>query len=803
MTVFTNINQTQTTDTDIDVEKIANVDLSNLSDTGENHFANKSLSNIDSVAKAQFLNTQMITNCLISASSGLVTVSGNVFTIPGGLIFLIPDGTNPTTAMLKTIKIVTSVSETFTETSSNTGNRKLFYKNDNTIVSYNESEVHYNNELKLWQLTESGVTTQLKGFCLANYYWDGTTVSNFAPVQPAQIDMSSDTYADVDFQNITDSAKNIGHWSSNVTNCITEIPEIIHTEFDSVAGTITLKAGSEIYYPDSDSGSVKKLVLDHDLVSPIISAESGNSAIQVRNLYLMNVSTNPSIGYTNPMYFTANNVAPDSCKAYNLCYDYHAHKIYQANSTGSAWSVADYSFPFMQVEYQYGKIVRRLEIYNAIIPFGSYSYSIPGVTISIPNGSTPILTQTFGDDDVQNDNYTRVRPIFFDKDAGLDGYGDVTKIITKLNDITQSSTELCYDSDYNRWYYHSATSHNWSAKNMMIYAYVEYSMLNSNFRWNGTPYIRSIRLNGPYKTTDISSFVDNYSAQRLSGIYTLDSPTEEKLKLQSRQITNSVTPSEILYDNYIDSIDTDGNLIGRIFTSKDTNGNNYQYLQAWNGSTNYTLGISSGGSVVVSGIAVRILTNLSNETRQYSLTDNGTGAEACLQGYISHIDPQHNNPTVTRILAANGISSHDYAYFDVGIDNNKKFFYILHNLSSSNYEWALTNSILAHNGCFRTTTASSSGAGAGNLLGGYIRFAGSNLMIMYGEGVYTSGQFVNYPIAFQSSQHVVLVNHCGTLPTSVTTAVHNNDKQTTGFYIYHNGGTDHPKLNLSWIAFGY
>lgn len=187
MTIFTNISQTNSGGSDIDVEKIANTDLSNLTAVGETHFANKSLSNIDAVGQAKFLNKQMITNCLISATSGLVTASGNTLTVPSGLIFLIPNGVDATTSMIKNIETITSVTTTFTESSSQYGTRVLFYNSDNTLTSYLQSEIEYDNVLKYWKANGSKIVAKN----LATYYWDGSDISSFIPEQVATIEMSS------------------------------------------------------------------------------------------------------------------------------------------------------------------------------------------------------------------------------------------------------------------------------------------------------------------------------------------------------------------------------------------------------------------------------------------------------------------------------------------------------------------------------------------------------------------------------------------------------------------------------------
>jgi hypothetical protein len=54
--------------------------------------------------------------------------------------------------------------------------------------------------------------------------------------------------ANQDLSNLTSQGQNIANWSTNVTNCITEIPQDIKLELNN--GTLTLKAGSKVYVPN-------------------------------------------------------------------------------------------------------------------------------------------------------------------------------------------------------------------------------------------------------------------------------------------------------------------------------------------------------------------------------------------------------------------------------------------------------------------------------------------------------------------------------------------------------------------------
>ncbi len=65
-----------------------------------------------------------------------------------------------------------------------------------------------------------------------------------------------------DFTNLTEESKNISNWSSNVTNCITEIPQDIKLELND--GILTLKAGSKVYVPNG-VGVFDEIIVPNDL----------------------------------------------------------------------------------------------------------------------------------------------------------------------------------------------------------------------------------------------------------------------------------------------------------------------------------------------------------------------------------------------------------------------------------------------------------------------------------------------------------------------------------------------------------
>lgn len=95
----------------------ANTDLSNLSETGEKHFLNKT----------------QITNCILEAPNNYLTVSGNIITVKAGLKYLSANGRN-TDGTLKNIETVLSENASVTLSTSATSDRYLLGNSAGNIV---------------------------------------------------------------------------------------------------------------------------------------------------------------------------------------------------------------------------------------------------------------------------------------------------------------------------------------------------------------------------------------------------------------------------------------------------------------------------------------------------------------------------------------------------------------------------------------------------------------------------------------------------------------------------------------------
>ena len=184
--------------------------------------------------------------------------------------------------------------------------------------------------------------------------------------------------ADRDLSNLTGTGKNIWNWSSNVSNCITCIPQDIKLELSS--GVLTLKAGSKLYIPNGFEQDGTTPHFDSVTISADIQNEShsGTKTVMIsydpaRNQMFAGVSIDSWLsGTTNPttgngyFYNTQTNII-----------DYHG---------GSTYEGATYAFPLAIARVDSGYVSYLDNVFNGFGYVGSTIFALPGIKTLLPNG---------------------------------------------------------------------------------------------------------------------------------------------------------------------------------------------------------------------------------------------------------------------------------------------------------------------------------------------------------------------------------------------------------------------------------
>ena len=194
------------------------------------------------------------------------------------------------------------------------------------------------------------------------WVWDGDT--------SAWVDTNTIDFANKNLSNLTDTGANIANWSSNVSNCITNIPQDINISL--VNGVLTIKAGTKAYKPDGSS-----FTLTSDIVVPIgsgtntpyfIFADPNNTATRVQISTCYSGSTAPTFSGTALWLDTENKIIK-----------------YSADS-GATWSNTANSLPIAIATPGATEWTSLDQVFNGFGYMGSTVFVLPGVKYLAPNG---------------------------------------------------------------------------------------------------------------------------------------------------------------------------------------------------------------------------------------------------------------------------------------------------------------------------------------------------------------------------------------------------------------------------------
>ena len=242
------------------------------------------------------------------------------------------------------------------------------------------------------------------------------------------VGMSLGKLATTSLDNLNITGKNVANWSSNVSNCITKIPQDIKLEINS-SGKAVLKAGSKVIRPngfetDGTTPKYDEIILDADLTFAFGSTQTGQ--------YMLCIDS-----ATGPGWAAASAAASGTSTSSTTSFYYRTNdnKIYyQNNSSGSAWS-----FPIALVTLASG-VGSIDQVFNGFGFIGSIVYALPGIKGQAPNGRNT--------DGSLNNNEISISNVITDQAGSYNAY-----LIVSNNAIYfYGDTVTTYRYDENRLY---------------------------------------------------------------------------------------------------------------------------------------------------------------------------------------------------------------------------------------------------------------------------------------------------------------------------------------------------------------
>lgn len=167
----------------------------------------------------------------------------------------------------------------------------------------------------------------------------------------------------------------LNKFNSNMTNCLTEIPQDIKLELSS--GVLTLKSGSKIYIPSGVSSGDK--IFNNITLSTDITVDAQSISGQTMVFYdEVNGTARCDILETSCLSGTTS-------VADSIFYNTDDNEIDYYDGSNIA-SENKYSLPLAIVTVSSGLITSIDNIFNGIAYIGSTVFSLPGVKGLIPNG---------------------------------------------------------------------------------------------------------------------------------------------------------------------------------------------------------------------------------------------------------------------------------------------------------------------------------------------------------------------------------------------------------------------------------
>ena len=189
--------------------------------------------------------------------------------------------------------------------------------------------------------------------------------------------IAANPQANQSLSNLDSTGQNITNWSSNVSNCVVEIPQNIKLELN--AGTLTLKAGSTVYTPNGQATyDTTDITTDVELLSSTTAGYATGKYLLFYNSTLNKIKCVES--YNNCQ--SGSYDGSQYCMFYNTSYN----TIKYTDDSGSTWEDG-YSLPFALAIVTNGTGITKIEqAFDGIGYMGQTFFTLPGLSVLCPNG---------------------------------------------------------------------------------------------------------------------------------------------------------------------------------------------------------------------------------------------------------------------------------------------------------------------------------------------------------------------------------------------------------------------------------
>ena len=292
---------------------------------------------------------------------------------------------------------------------------------------------------------------------------------------------------------------------SQITNCITEIPQDIKLELNN--GTLTLKAGSKLYVPNG-SGVFNDGITTVDKTPGLISIDGiylCYSSIAGQSIYTYLLSQSGS-----------GSSLPADGSQYTIFYNTTDNKIYQWSIGSSSWQAHGViSLPIAIVTVSSGAISSIDQVFNGLGYIGSTIFALPGVSGLTANG--------------QNNDGTWRSSAFTLTNVKILNISSYTTIGCPLalnaSDLTYQTSyfeqETNPGTNYSLWY-NSKTNYLYRSVSTASFNAINMAVIGTFDRTNGV--VSNLRIKQVFRAADYNDVVRTNSDQTISGTKTFTTP---------------------------------------------------------------------------------------------------------------------------------------------------------------------------------------------------------------------------------------------------------------------------------------
>lgn len=188
---------------------------------------------------------------------------------------------------------------------------------------------------------------------------------------------------DIEFGNVPTNSVGFAKYSTEVTNCITEIPQDIKLELKD--GVLTLKAGSKVYVPngfeaDGTTPKFDVVVIESDI-------QRGSIGATAESLWVVNygLRENGEKRLVVNMASLSTSVTSVPSDKYGLNYNPNTNLLHSYSNGVQSTEVISFPIGYIIIDSN-GTITSIDQVFNGFGYIGSTVYTLPNVKGLIPNG---------------------------------------------------------------------------------------------------------------------------------------------------------------------------------------------------------------------------------------------------------------------------------------------------------------------------------------------------------------------------------------------------------------------------------